>query len=123
MVQHNSVDIFKLSDAEWEEALKNHPHLKDNNQEINYYQKTANAWIEPRKDHYFDNAIILKQFERLFILTKYKKEFKNCEIELLVDNATTHTSKIYDVNQFNKFPGTNCIYQKFEWQEKEQVKR
>jgi hypothetical protein len=48
-------------------------------------------------------------------MLKYKKSFQNCEIEVIVDNARTHTAKKYDPNYFNKKPGTNCIYDKIEW--------
>ncbi|CAF1104433.1 unnamed protein product [Brachionus calyciflorus] len=60
---------------------------------------------------------ILAQFGRLFKLIEFKKDFENCDIELIVDNATTHTSKNYDINHFNKFPGTNCIFKTIEWLE------
>jgi hypothetical protein len=45
----------------------------------------------------------LQQFERLFILLKYKKSFENAQIEVLVDNARTHSAKQYDLMNFNKF--------------------
>ena len=123
MVQHDSTEIFELNEKEWKEALKNHPELDDEDELINYYPRSANAWIEPKKDNYFTNDVILKQFERLFILLKYKNEFKNCKFDVLVDNARTHSAKIYDVAHFNKFPGTNCVYDKIEWVENNVNKR
>ena len=42
-------------------------------------------------DSYFDNSVILFQFERLFKLLEFKGEYRNHTIEILVDNATTHS--------------------------------
>lgn len=115
MVQSDSGDLFELSEEEYSDALKENPQLSLSDADINYYPRSANAWIEPKKDNYFDNQSILKQFERLFILAKYKKSFKDHEIDVIVDNARTHTSKVYDIRLFNKFPGTNCIYKELKW--------
>lgn len=122
IVQHSSCDIFKLDQTEWSDALRNYPELNDPDEFLNYFLMSPNAWIEPKKDNYFDNDVILKQFERLFILLKFKKAFMNCQIEVIVDNATTHSSKVYDINQFNKFPGSQCIYSTIEWNENEEKK-
>jgi len=71
---------------------------------------------------YFDNDLILKQFKRLFILMRFKRSFLNYQVEVIVDNARTHSAKIYDVRMFNKFPGTNCIYDEIKWMEGDQKK-
>jgi hypothetical protein len=42
------------------------------------------------------------QFERLFKLIKFKKANENFVVENLVDNARTHTSKLFDLNNLNK---------------------
>jgi hypothetical protein len=42
------------------------------------------------------------QFERLFKLIKFKKAYENFDVENLVDNARTHTSKLFDLNNLNK---------------------
>ncbi len=89
---------------------------------LNYYNNSANAWICPGKDSYFNNEIILKQFERLFNMLQFKSEFVNHDFEILVDNATTHTSKLYDVNLIGKSHGTNCPYKKIEWLEQNEMK-
>lgn len=115
IVQHHSGDIFELNQKEWENALKKYPELNQKDDFLNFFPRSANAWIEPKKDNYFDNRVILQQFERFFKLMQFKEEFKGCEIEILVDNATTHSAKIYDVNMFNKRAGTNCIYKNIEW--------
>jgi hypothetical protein len=84
---------------------------------LNFFENSADAWILPGKDNYFNNQKILKQFDRLFKLLQFKKEFEGHEIEILVDNATTHTAKNYDINHFNKKPGTKCAYRVVEWTE------
>jgi hypothetical protein len=123
IAQHPSVDIVTLSEKEWQNAVSQHPELEDSDPILNYYPRSANAWIEPKKDNYFDNKVILRQFERLFIILKYKEEFKDCEIEVLVDNARTHNAKKFDANLFNKKPGTNCPYETIEWLEDNQTKK
>ena len=69
---------------------------------MTFFPKSASAWIEPGKDCYFNNENILFQFERMFKLLKFKKAYENFNIEILVDNARTHTSKLYDLNNLNK---------------------
>ncbi len=117
IVQADDCQVFELNEDEWKAAIRKYPNLDKQDNFLNYYSRSANAWIEPRKDNYFDNQEILKQFERLFILLKFKKSFQNCKIDVLDDNARTHSAKIYDVNLFNKFPGTNCPYNSIEWEE------
>ena len=111
------VDVFKLDEDEWKEAVRSKPELLANDEMMKYFPRSANAWIEPKKDNYFDNEVILRQFERLFIMLSYKRQFRGCKFEILVDNATTHSTKVYDINKFNKFPGTQCIYRTIEWDE------
>lgn len=122
MVSHHESAIFELNEDEFKEALKEHPELKEDDQ-LNYFSRSANAWIEPRKVYYIDNEQVLKQFERLFILLRYKKAFKDHDVEVIVDNARTHSAKVYDVKMFNKFPGTSCIYDEIKWTEGDTVKR
>ena len=80
---------------------------------MDFLERSANAFIEPKKDYYFDNDAILFQFERLFKF-KFKKDFIGHKFEILVDNARTHSSKQYDINLLGKRPGTSCTYQKLE---------
>lgn len=117
MVQSDVVDLFELDEDEYMDALEAYPELDDIDDQINYYPRSANAWIEPKKDNYFDSDIIQKQFDRFFIMAKFKKAFKDHSIEIIVDNARTHTTKVYDVKMFNKFPGTNCMYNEIRWEE------
>ena len=115
IVQHNQCQVFQLSEEEYENALRHYPQLENADNQLNFFPFSANAWITPKKDCYFDNETILKQFERLFLLLKFKEAFKglnsflaalnktkkifkkNClgfEIEIIVVNAKTHTAKI-----------------------------
>ncbi|CAF1075382.1 unnamed protein product [Brachionus calyciflorus] len=86
MVTHNETSIFEFSDEEYQDAFRSHSEISKNNG-VNYYPRSANAWIEPRKDAYFDNDQILKQFNRLFILIRFIKTFEDHEIDCIVDNA------------------------------------
>lgn len=81
--------------------------------------------MEPgkNKDGYFDNETILKQFERLFKMLKYKRVMKNTKKMVLVDNARTHSAKKYDKTLLFKKPGTNCPYDSLEWNENGEIKK
>lgn len=114
LVQHDESAVFQLDEDEWELATRSHPKLLEKGK-IQYQPRSANAFIQPGKDNYFDNCAILHQFERLFILLKFKKSFANCKIEVIVDNARTHTAKPYDLNLLAKGSGTKCPYDKIEW--------
>ena len=57
----------------------------------------------------------MRQFERLLQSIKFKKSYVDHRIEILVDNARTHTSKVYGINLLNKSAGTNCPYEKLKW--------
>ena len=65
---------------------------------------------------------ILRQFERFFKLVKFKNAFLNHSIEIIVDNARTHTAIDYDVNLLSKSSNTNCPYNKIEWIEDDLIK-
>lgn len=100
IVQHPSSPFFQLTSAEWEKALEIYPALLEDAQL--YLPRSATRFLELNGDNYFDNETILEQFERLFKLIQFKKEFAGHDIELLVDNATTHTAKAYKISQFRK---------------------
>ena len=94
-----------------------HPELSEKSSILTFFERSANAYIEPKKDNYFDSDTIIKQFERLFKLVKFKKIFHNHNIEILVDNARTHSANEYDVNLISKSPNTNFPYETIEWNE------
>jgi transposase len=60
------------------------------------------------QDNYFDNEAVLKQFERLFQLLPFKSEYAGHDVEVVVDNARTHSAKEYSLNDFGKSVGTRC---------------
>ena len=59
----------------------------------------------------------MEQFERLFKLLKFKKSYENKKIQIIVDNATTHTSREYSINDFNLKSGTKCPVEFISWKE------
>ena len=114
--------IFQLDESEWNEAIKYHPELSEN-KKMNFFERSASAWIEPGKDNYFDNEDILYQFKRLFTLLKYKTSYKYYDVEILVDNSKTHSTTLYDLNNFNKNPSMKpSIYQTIEYVENDENK-
>ena len=66
-------------------------------------------------DPYYDNSIILLQFERLFKLLNFKEEYENHNIEVLVDNARIHTGKPFSINDFGRGIGTRCPVSSIEY--------
>ena len=77
--------------------------------------RTATATITIGSDAYFDNETILNQFERLFQMLEFKREYKNHAIEIVVDNARTHTTKSYSLLDFGKNIDTRCPVEKIEY--------
>ena len=55
IAQHPDVDVFKLDEDEWREAVRSKPELLATDEMMRYFPRSANAWIEPKKDNYFDN--------------------------------------------------------------------
>lgn len=115
LVMHPSGPFFTLNDKEYTKAIELFPELANDNDTVNYIEKTATGSIDVGYDSYFDNSTVLSQFERLFKLLRFKGEFKNHNIELVVDNATTHTVKPYSVFDFGKSIGTKCTTDTIEY--------
>ena len=116
IVMHNSEIFFELDENEWNDATKDYPQLLNTHTKLTYFVRSANGWLEPGKDNYVDNETILEQFERLFIMLKYKKCFSHASIEILVDNARTHSAKQYDLLRMNKFDSLKpSQYETIEW--------
>ena len=88
-------------------AIQKYPELL-NDKGTRYGKYSATVFAHLGIDSYFDNSVILFQYERLFKLLKFKAEYRNHTIEILVDNATTHTAKNYSINDFGRSSGTNC---------------
>ena len=83
--------------------------------DIDYYDRSATALIQVGQDSYFDNETILEQFEKLFQLIQFKRNFKDHEIEIVVDNAHTHTAKSHSLQNFGKNIGTRCPVENIEY--------
>ncbi|CAF4543864.1 unnamed protein product, partial [Didymodactylos carnosus] len=88
LIMQASGPFFRLSDIEFQEAVKKYPSLQQDT-EVNYVKNTATGSINVGEDNYFDNIMILRQFERMFQLLEFKTEYKNHRLEILVDNART----------------------------------
>ena len=107
IVQHPSGPFFSLSDAEYSRACKKYPTLMSLN-DLAYVGNSATAGINVGQEGYFDNSTILSQFERLFMLLAFKSDFNSHEIEVVVDNARTHSARAYSINDFSKGVNTKC---------------
>lgn len=63
-------------------------------------------------DGYFDNKSILNQFERLFQMLEFKREYNHPvkhEFEIVDDNARTHTAQNINIELFRYY----SLYFKF----------
>lgn len=107
LVAHPSSPFVSLTPEEYERALKKYPDL-DSDTGIDYVDRSASGSITLGTDSYFNNQAILSQFERCFQLLQFKTEFKDHRVECLVDNATTHSTREFSINDFGK--GCNTRY-------------
>ena len=82
-------------------TIQKYPQLLNDNG-IRYGKYSATVFAHLGVNSYFDNSVILFQFERLFKLLELKEEYRNHTIEVLVDNATTHTTKNYSIDDFGQ---------------------
>jgi hypothetical protein len=114
LVQHPSGPFFSLSEKEFSQAVKQFPELEWPS-DIDFLPRSATACISLGRDSYFDNVTILEQFERLFKLMKFKTEFKNAEVQCIVDNARTHSAKSHSISDFAKSIGRKCPIEKFDY--------
>jgi hypothetical protein len=110
-----SSPFFRLNDKEYSLALKKYPELGDDEHGILYEKNSATASIVIGTDNYFNNESILSQFERLFKLLQFKNDYRGHNIHVLVDNATTHTTRSYSVHDFGKNSNTRCPVNFLEW--------
>ena len=114
VLQHPIGPYFQLSESEFILACVKYPDL---NVDINsmYYKNEASAQIVLDGVNYFNNDTILEQFERLFQMIEFCEALKDHDIELLVDNATTHTAKAFNINDFRKGSGYDCPVERIDW--------
>ena len=71
LVMYPSGPFFQLSETEYEKVLEKYPEL-DEEENINYIERSASASAHVSSDVYLDNSTILAQFERLFKLIEFK---------------------------------------------------
>ena len=122
LVQHPSCPFFFLNDEEYKEACMKYPTLADE-YECEFVERvcenhasesdlpcecqyTCTGGIVPGADGYFDSGTILDQFERLFQMLEFKREYNfpvKHTLEIVVDNATTHNKKIINIYEFRFF--------------------
>ena len=106
--------FFELSENEWKQAIAKYKSLSVDG-DVNYLDRTATASIHIGTDAYFNNDTILGQFERLFQMLEFKQEYTDNQIEIVVDNARTHTTKSYSLLDFGKNVGTRCPVEQMEY--------
>jgi hypothetical protein len=99
--------FFELSKEEWAAAVKRHRDLLDDST-MQYLPRSASASIRVGVDGYFDNDAVLEQFTRLFKLLPFKKAYEGHKMNIVVDNARTHSAREYSLNEFGKGIGTRC---------------
>ncbi|CAF4154706.1 unnamed protein product [Rotaria sordida] len=114
LIMHQSGPFFQLSPSEYDKALEKYPEL-DEEQDIDCIERSASASMHVGSDAYFDNATILTQFERLFKLLEFKECFNNHKIEIIVDNARTHSARTYNLSDFGKRISTRCPVDRLQW--------
>ena len=114
LVSHPSGPFFALTHSEFQEAAKKYPSLLVDD-DHKYAGYSATAGINVSQDNYFNNETVLEQFERLFQLLPFKSEFAGHDVEVVVDNARTHSAKDYSLNDFGKNIGTRCPVNELEF--------
>ena len=63
-------------------------------------QYSAMTGIRLGYDKYFDDEIILSQFERPFLLLHLKTEYKRYDFKIIIDNARTYSAKEFNFYDF-----------------------
>lgn len=114
IVQHPTGPFFSLTDTEYRRATKKFPALS-NLDGLNYLINSVTAGINVGQEGYFDNETILNKFEKLFMLLSFKDDYKGHQVEVVVDNARTHSAKEYSLNDFQKGIGTKCPVDSIEY--------
>jgi hypothetical protein len=82
---------------------------------INYVEQTFTAPIHVSHDFRCDISAMVEQFERLYQLLKFREEYKNHTIEIIVGNACPHTTKSHSLLDFNKSIRTKCLVDNIEY--------
>ncbi len=119
LIAHPSGSTFSLSEEEWKNATEKYPSLLDDHG-INYEPRTCIGSIVPGREGYFDSEAILNQFERLFQMLQFKKAYHYpvpCDIEVIVDNARTHTAQTLNINDYRLNIGKSCPLEYIVWKD------
>jgi hypothetical protein len=125
LVSHPSGPFFNLNEAEWSECIEVYPEIQEYTV-VNYIERTCTGSIQPGKDNYFNSDTVLNQFERLFKMLQFKKDFVEGvkhDIEIVVDNARTNTAQVVHINDFCLKPGGNCSVDSIDFTEDKGVVR
>ncbi|CAF1339451.1 unnamed protein product [Adineta ricciae] len=105
-------DFYRtITDGEapaWSLPVKSRQRIIICSGDVDYVERTATASINIGSDAYFNNETILNQFERLFQMLEFKQHYKKHQIDIIVDNARTHTAKAYSLQDFRKSVGGHC---------------
>jgi hypothetical protein len=117
MIAHPSGPFIELSNEEWKSAIRKYPELDQKNDDVTFLENSATSYVILGQQPYFDNQKVLEQFERLFKILEFKEDLKNHEIHILIDNATTHSTKQFYLKDFGKGHGTRCPVPELEWDE------
>ena len=107
IVQHPSGPFLTLNSDEWCAAVKKYSSLLADTS-VEYTPRSATASIHVGVDGYFDNETVLQQFERLFKMLQFKKDYDKHDIEVLVGNARTHTIKEFSLSDLGKSIRAAC---------------
>ncbi len=91
-----------------------HPELLEEDH-IEYIERSASASIQVGYEGYFDNVAVIGQFTRLFKMLPFKKLYHNHSINIIVDNARTHSAKEYSLEGFGMKPGTRCAVDQIQY--------
>jgi hypothetical protein len=116
ILQHPSGPFFQLSENEFKQACIKYPSLKE--KDI-WYDFEASGQIVLDGKNYFDNDKVLEQFERFCQMIEFSEALKDHKIEILFDHATTHTAKLYNINDFRKGEGYQCPCDTVYWTDKD----
>ena len=119
LVAHPSGSSFSLNEEEWKEATEKYPSLLEDHG-IRYEPRTCIGSIIPGQEGYFDSDSVLNQFERLFQMLPFKKAYNQpvqCDFEIIVDNARTHTAQTLNINDYRLRPGGNCPLEFIVWKD------
>ena len=122
LFEHPSGPFFELSEDKWKQAVAKYKTLTVDD-DVDDLSRTVTVSINIGTDAYFDNDTILSQFERLFQMLEFKQAYKGHRIEIIVDNARIHTTKMYSLQDFRKDIGAQCTNEKIEYVDENGVRQ